>query len=258
MSIKLEVVGLEKTYGSGRMAVRAVKDASFTIEEGQFVTVAGPSGSGKTTLLSMLGGLLTPTGGKIIVNGSRVEQLSPRRRQEYRRDHIGFVFQANNLLPFLTARENLQLMNQIGPGDRRMMNERADRLLGEMGLTPRANALAMELSGGEKQRVAIARALMRDPDIVLADEPTANLDSELGRHVVESLVTSVKGRNKIGIMVTHDLNMAALTDGILRMRDGLLGSLVLNTNSTRPQAEGTNLNNAGQARSTADGETTGE
>jgi len=237
MSVKLEVAGLDKTYGSGRMAVYAVKDANFTVEEGQFIAVVGPSGSGKTTLLSMLGGLLTPTRGVIVVNGNQVEKLSPRERQEYRRDHVGFVFQSNNLLPFLTARENLLLMNQIGPGDRHIMSERADRLIKEMGLMPRAHALATELSGGEKQRVAIARALMRDPDIVLADEPTANLDSELGRHVVESLVTSVKGRNKIGIMVTHDLNMAALTDGILQMRDGRLSNTILKETLATPKIQ---------------------
>lgn len=228
MVAKLEATELEKTYGSGRVAVHAVTKANLTIEEGQFVAVVGPSGSGKTTLLSMLGGLLTPTGGTILVNGNRVERLSPREQQQYRRDHVGFVFQANNLLPFLTARENLLLMNQIGPGDRRAMRERADRLLSEMGLMPRAHALTTELSGGERQRVAVARALMRDPDIVLADEPTANLDSELGRHVVMSLISAVKGRNKMGIMVTHDLNMAALTDGIVHMRDGHLGDMVLN------------------------------
>jgi len=236
MSFRIEVTGLEKTYGSGRMMVHAVRDVNFTIEEGQFISVVGPSGSGKTTLLSMLGGLLTPTGGTIIVNGNQVEKLSPRQRQEYRRDHVGFIFQANNLLPFLTARENLLLMDQIGPGDRRVMNERADRLIEEMGLTPRAHALATELSGGERQRVAVARALMRDPDIVLADEPTANLDSELGRHVVNSLIIAVKGRNKMGIMVTHDLNMAALTDGMLQMRDGHLGGLIPKEKLAKPDS----------------------
>jgi putative ABC transport system ATP-binding protein len=219
------------------MMVHAVKDANFTIEEGQFIAVVGPSGSGKTTLLSMLGGLLTPTSGMIVVNGKQVEKLSLRERQEYRRDHVGFIFQANNLLPFLTARENLLLMSQIGPGDRQVLNDRAERLLKEMGLLPRAQALATELSGGEKQRVAIARALMRDPDIVLADEPTANLDSELGRHVVESLVTSVKGRNKIGIMVTHDLTMAALTDGILQMRDGRLSRTIIKETLATPTTQ---------------------
>ena len=218
--MKLEVSSLGKTYGSGRMTVHAVTDANFTIEAGQFIAIVGPSGSGKTTLLSMLGGLLTPTNGTILVNARQVERLKPRERQEYRRDHVGFVFQTNNLLAFLTAKENLLLMNQIGPGDRRTMNERAGQLLSEMGLASRASALATELSGGERQRVAIARALMRDPDMVLADEPTANLDSELGRRVVRNLVDGVKGRNKIGIMVTHDLSMAALADATLEMRDG--------------------------------------
>jgi putative ABC transport system ATP-binding protein len=218
--VKLEVTQLNKTYGSGHLAVHAVKDATFAIEAGEFVAIVGPSGSGKTTLLSMLGGLLTPSSGTIQVNGRRIEQLSTRQRQEYRRDHIGFVFQANNLLPFLTARENLLLMDQIAPRDRRAMREKADRLLEEMGLTPRADFLATELSGGERQRVAIARALMRDPDMVLADEPTANLDSDLGHRVVENLVRGVKGRSKIGIMVTHDLRMASLADAILEMHDG--------------------------------------
>jgi putative ABC transport system ATP-binding protein len=222
--VKLEVNNLGKTYGSGRVMVQAVTNANFTIEAGQFIAIVGPSGSGKTTLLSMLGGLLTPTNGTILVDERQVEKLKPRERQEYRRDHVGFIFQANNLLPFLTAKENLILMNQIGPSNRQMMNERAQQLLSEMGLVTRANALATELSGGERQRVAIARALMRDPDMVLADEPTANLDSELGRHVVQNLINGVKGRNKIGIMVTHDLNMAALADSILGMRDGHISS----------------------------------
>ena len=222
--MNLKVTGLGKNYGSGRMLVHAVIDVNFTAEAGQFIAIVGPSGSGKTTLLSMLGGLLTPTVGTITVNNQSVEKLLPRERQIYRRDHVGFIFQTNNLLPFLTARENLLLMNQIGPGDRLVMSGRAQQLLEEMGLIPRANALSTELSGGERQRVAIARALMRDPDIVLADEPTANLDSELGRRVVQSLVSGVKGRNKIGIMVTHDLSMAALADDVLEMRDGYLSS----------------------------------
>ena len=222
--MSLEVNNLVKNYGSGRLLVRALKDATFSVEAGQFVAVVGPSGSGKTTLLSILGGLLTPTSGTIIANGLQVEKLLTGQRQEYRRDHIGFIFQTNNLLPFLTARENLLLMNKIGPSDSRMMDARAQQLLDELELTSRANALVTELSGGERQRVAIARALMRDPEMVLADEPTANLDSELGKRVVQSLVDGVKRRNKIGIMVTHDLNMAALSDGILEMRDGYLSS----------------------------------
>lgn len=229
--MKLEVNKLVKDYGSGRVIVHAVKEATFSIEKGKLVAVVGPSGSGKTTLLSMLGGLLRPTSGTIIINGHQVEELSSRQRQEYRRDHIGFIFQANSLLPFLTAKENLLLMKKIGPSNGRTMDERAQQLLSELDLTSRENALVTELSGGERQRVSIARALMRDPEMVLADEPTANLDSELGKRVVQNLVNIVRGRNKIGIMVTHDMNMAALADDILEMRDGQLKSNSLNGNS---------------------------
>ena len=233
--MNLEVNNLVKDYGSGRMMVHAVKDATFSIGAGQFIAVVGPSGSGKTTLLSMLGGLLTPTSGTIVINGRQVEKFSSHQRQEYRRDHIGFIFQTNNLLPFLTARENLLLMNKIGPGDQRIMNERAQQLVQELGLTSRANALVTELSGGERQRVAIARALMRNPEMVLADEPTANLDSELGKRIIQNLLDGVKGRNKIGIMVTHDLNMAAFADGILEMRDGHISSNLIDRTPLSPR-----------------------
>lgn len=222
--MNLEVKSLVKNYGSGHMMVQAVKDATFSLDAGQFIAIVGPSGSGKTTLLSMLGGLLTPTSGTIVINSRQVDKLLYRQRQEYRRDHIGFIFQTNNLLPFLTAWENLLLMDKIGPSDRHTMEKRAKQLIDELALNSRENALVTELSGGERQRVAIARALMRDPEIVLADEPTANLDSELGKRVVNNLINGVKVRNKMGIMVTHDLNMASLTDGILEMRDGYLGS----------------------------------
>ncbi|MFC1924563.1 ABC transporter ATP-binding protein [Chloroflexota bacterium] len=233
--MNLEVNKLVKDYGSGRVIVHAVKGATFSIEAGHFIAVVGPSGSGKTTLLSMLGGLLMPTSGTIIINGLQVEKLFSQQRQEYRRDHIGFIFQTNSLLPFLTARENLLLMKKIGPSDRRIMDERAQQLIDELGLTSRANALVTELSGGERQRVAIARALMRDPEMVLADEPTANLDSELGKRVVQNLIDVVKERNKIGIMVTHDLNMADLADAILEMRDGHLTSNLPNGTPLLPE-----------------------
>ncbi|MFC2058918.1 ABC transporter ATP-binding protein [Chloroflexota bacterium] len=233
--MNLEVNKLVKNYGSGRVMVHAVKDATFSIEAGHFIAVVGPSGSGKTTLLSMLGGLLRPTSGTIIINGLHVENLLSQKQQEYRRDHIGFIFQTNSLIPFLTARENLLLMKRIGPSDQRIMDERAQQLIDELELTSRANALVTELSGGERQRVAIARSLMRDPEMVLADEPTANLDSELGKRVVRNLIDVVKERNKIGIMVTHDLNMAALADVILEMRDGHLSSNLLNGTPLLPK-----------------------
>jgi putative ABC transport system ATP-binding protein len=222
MSATLAVTDLNKTYGSGELAVHAVRDVSFSTQPGDFIAIVGPSGSGKTTLLAMIGGLLTPSSGSIRVGDRELTRLSNAERAAYRRDSVGFVFQANNLIPFLTARENLMIMNEIGSGSRREAAARADRLTEELGLTPRAAALASELSGGERQRVAIGRALMRDPLLVLVDEPTANLDSEQGERVVRSLIAEVKGRDKLGLMVTHDLRMAALADVILEMRDGHL------------------------------------
>ncbi len=222
MSAGLSVSSLDKVYGSGELAVHAVRDVTFTSERGDFVAVVGPSGSGKTTLLAMIGGLLTPTAGDVRVDGRDIARLSPSERTAYRRDTVGFVFQANNLIPFLTARENLLVMNEIGPGNRGEARARADRLLEELGLTSRSAALATQLSGGERQRVAIGRALVRDPLLVLVDEPTANLDSQQGEQVVRSLISEVKSRDKIGIMVTHDRRMAALADLLLEMRDGQL------------------------------------
>ncbi len=200
----LTVTDLTKTYRDGDREVKAVREASFTAGHGEFVAIVGPSGSGKTTMLAMLGGLLTPTSGSITLNGREITGLSARQLTEYRRLSVGYVFQANNLLAFLTARENLMVMCSIGAckGNGR---ERADRLIEELGLTERADAVATRLSGGERQRVAIGRALMNDPEIVLVDEPTANLDSVRGRQVVEMLMRETKDRNKLAIMVTHDL-----------------------------------------------------
>jgi len=219
-AITLEVRGLSKTYGDGEQAVRAVRHVSFRTGPGEFIAVVGPSGSGKTTLLAMVGGLLTPTTGEILVNGRDIAKLGRGDQAAYRRESVGYVFQANNLLPFLTARENLLVMAQITRASARTAKERAARLLDELGLTERADAAATELSGGERQRVAIARALMNDPKVVLVDEPTASLDSARGRQVVESLMQEVKSRGKLGLMVTHDIAMARLADRVLAMHDG--------------------------------------
>ena len=218
----LVVEDLDKVYGTGEQAVHAVREASFQVASGEFITIVGPSGSGKTTLLAMIGGLLTPTSGSIRLGDLDVTQLRGRGLAEYRRSSIGYVFQANNLMPFLTARENLMVMQAVAGSDRRAARERADRLLAELGIANRAKAVVTEMSGGERQRVAIGRALMNEPAVVLVDEPTANLDSERGRRVVTSLIEEVKGRDKVGIMVTHDIAMAELTDRILEMRDGVL------------------------------------
>ena len=222
MSTTLNVRDLVKTYGSGESAVHAVRGVSFAADPGEFLAIVGPSGSGKTTLLAMIGGLLTPTAGSIEVNGRDIATLSKRDQAAYRRSTVGYVFQANNLVPYLTARENLLVISAIGGLPRAEAARRADQLLEELGLAKRAGALATELSGGERQRVAIARALMNSPRLVLVDEPTASLDSARGKQVVESLIAEVKGRNVLGIIVTHDPDMAAMADRILAMHDGEL------------------------------------
>lgn len=222
--VTLVVERLNKIYGSGETAVHAVKDVTFEAQPGEFLAIVGPSGSGKTTLLAMIGGLLTPTSGTILVNGTNVATLRGSELVRYRRQGVGFVFQANNLVPYLTARQNVLLIHAIAGGDGAAARRRADQLLDELGLSRRSHAVATQLSGGERQRVAIARALMNDPQLILVDEPTANLDSKRGRQVVESLISEVKSRDKLGIMVTHDPDMAILADRVLELRDGQLQS----------------------------------
>lgn len=224
MTNGVQVSNLNKTFGEGEDAVHAVQDVSLSIGQGEFVALVGPSGSGKTTLLAMIGGLLRPTSGGITVNGKEIATLAGKEQARYRRDSVGYVFQANNLLPFLTVRENLLVPNSIGAKGRGDAGKRADELIEELGLTKRRNALPTTLSGGERQRVAIGRALMNDPDLVLVDEPTASLDSTRGAQVVESLLTEVKTRGKCGIMVTHDMAMAEKADRVLSMHDGRLVS----------------------------------
>ena len=226
----LEVTALGKTYSSGSEKVHAVKEVSFTASSGEFIAIVGPSGSGKTTLLAMLGALLTPSQGKIQVNNQQIERLSAKKRTHYRKKNVGYVFQSNNLVPFLTAKENLLLISTIGGVKKNIAQNRAAQLLEELGLSERANALATELSGGERQRIAIGRALMNRPDLILVDEPTAALDSERGERVVRSLIKEVKQRNVLGIMVTHDLAMADKADRILEMKDGFLNELLESNN----------------------------
>lgn len=219
----LEVNRATKRYGEGHTAVTAVADATLAVEQGQFVSLLGPSGSGKTTLLSMIGGLLTPTSGDIRLGHLDLGTLSKRQLTAFRAERVGFVFQSANLVPFLTARENLLFVASLRKHrDRRAARRRADELLGELGLAERSANLPEQLSGGERQRVAIGRALMNDPDLVLVDEPTASLDTTLGRQVVELLAREVKQRGKTGIMVTHDLRMVEYTDMVFEILDGRL------------------------------------
>jgi putative ABC transport system ATP-binding protein len=188
------------------------------------VAIVGPSGSGKTTLLAMLGGLLRATGGRVFMGGTDISRLNEAQRARLRRERVGFVFQGFNLVPYLTAEENLLVIPSISGKLNRQTRGRARQLLGELGVEKRARHLPGELSGGERQRIAIGRALMNDPLLVLVDEPTSNLDSERGNEVVRSLAEEVKMRNKIGIMVTHDRRMLTHVDRVLEMADGRLQS----------------------------------
>jgi putative ABC transport system ATP-binding protein len=215
---------LTKVFGSGDTAVEAVRDVSFSVRTGEFVAIVGPSGSGKTTLLAMLGGLLTATNGRVVVGSSDISRWSEAQRARFRRERVGFVFQGFNLVPYLTAEQNLLVMPSMSGKLSGEARARARQLLRELGVEKRAHHLPGELSGGERQRVAIGRALMNDPLLVLVDEPTSNLDSERGNEVVRSLAEEVKMRNKIGIMVTHDRRMLTHVDRVLEMADGRLQS----------------------------------
>jgi putative ABC transport system ATP-binding protein len=215
---------LTKVFGAGNTAVEAVRDASLSVRAGEFVAIVGPSGSGKTTLLAMLGGLLTATRGRVIVGSTDISRLNEAQRARFRRERVGFVFQGFNLVPYLTAEQNLLVIPSISGKLDGQMRARAGQLLQELGVKKRAHHLPGELSGGERQRVAIGRALMNDPLLVLVDEPTSNLDSERGTEVVRSLAEEVKLRNKIGIMVTHDRRMLTHVDRVLEIADGRLRS----------------------------------
>lgn len=218
----LEVSGLTKIYGEGHTAVTAVEKADLALDDNEFLALLGPSGSGKTTLISMIGALLTPTEGSVRIGGEDLSGMSKREQTRFRANKIGFVFQSFNLVPFLTARENLTVMANISDDSKRTIEERTDQLLEELGLVERQDNLPEQLSGGERQRVAIGRALVTDPELILVDEPTASLDTELGTAVVEMLATEIKDRKKAGIMVTHDLRMVEFTDRIVEIVDGRL------------------------------------
>ncbi|MGQ4893836.1 MAG: ABC transporter ATP-binding protein [Candidatus Njordarchaeia archaeon] len=211
---------LVKIYKTGKIEVVALRDLNLKVNSGEFRAIVGPSGSGKTTLLNLIGGLDSPSAGKIIVNDVDITKLSPKQLIEYRRKSVGFVFQFFNLIPTLTAYENIELpMIFIGtPKEER--KKRVKELLTLVGLSNRADHKPHELSGGEQQRVAIAAALANDPPLILADEPTGELDSATGRQIVELFKHLDKELGKTLIIVTHDLRIAMAADKISRIEDG--------------------------------------
>jgi putative ABC transport system ATP-binding protein len=202
--------------------VVALDHADLEVPDGEILALVGPSGSGKTTLCSIAGGLLAPTEGKVVVGGEDITGFSEKQRTELRRRTVGFVFQAVNLIPFLTARENLLVVDEMGNRNRKEARARADQLLEELGLTDRADNLATQLSGGQRQRVAIGRALMNEPDLVLFDEPTSALDTELGEQVMQLIRSEMKSRGTAAIVVTHDDRITHHADRTVRISDGRL------------------------------------
>ena len=226
MDTILETRDVTKEYGKSAAPVRAVDGVSVAVKPGEFVAVVGPSGSGKTTLLALLAGLLTPTSGAVLIGGQDVARLSEGERARFRRENIGFTFQNNNLVPYLTAVENVELALRLKGKLDKAGRERARELLGRLGLGEKLGSLPSQLSGGQQQRVAIARALVHQPLVVLADEPTASLDTERGLQVVEAFRDLVKEQGRAGVMVTHDLRMVRFTDAVVRMVDGRVADIL--------------------------------
>jgi putative ABC transport system ATP-binding protein len=218
----LEAVGLRKRYAMGEVSVEALRGVDFVVKRGEFVAIMGPSGSGKSTLLHLLGGLDDPTEGEVLLAGQPLAQLSDDRLTLIRRRQVGFVFQFFNLLPTLTAAENVALPLLI---DGRRLEDHEDRiadLLALVGLADRAGHRPDQLSGGEQQRVAIARAFVTDPEVVLADEPTGNLDSAAGEEILRLLRRMRDEKGQTIVMVTHNEHAAEYADRIVRLRDGHL------------------------------------
>ncbi len=221
----LEMNNARKVYGSHDQQVVALDDVDLLVQDDEMLILVGPSGSGKTTLLTVAGALLRPTSGSVRVGGTEITNLDDKELARFRRDQVGFVFQSVNLVPFLTARENLLVVRQFGGAKiDAQAKKRADDLLDELGLGGRADNLPSQLSGGQKQRVAIGRALMNEPPLVLVDEPTSALDSELGKQVMDLLRREIKGRGVAAIIVTHDERVVGYGDRQVQMADGVLSS----------------------------------
>ena len=216
----LNVENLVKTYGNGENIVHAVDNVSFSVEKGEFVAIVGASGSGKSTLMHMIGGVDIPTGGHIFVDGQEITGMNAEKLAIFRRRQIGVVYQFYNLIPILTAEENITL--PIDLDGRKTDQKRLDELLKTLGIEDKRHSLPNQLSGGQQQRVSIARALITEPALLLADEPTGNLDSKATEDIVGLLKMSNKNFGQTVIMITHNLEIAAQADRILTISDGKL------------------------------------
>jgi putative ABC transport system ATP-binding protein len=218
----LRMTDVRKVYRMGDDEIIALDHATLTIERDEIIALIGPSGSGKTTLCSIAGGILSPTEGEVVVGGEEIAGYGDKQLTTFRQHKVGFVFQSLNLVPFLNARENLLVVDELGRRQGREARERADRLLDDLGLGDRARNLPSQLSGGQKQRVAIGRALMNEPELVLFDEPTSALDTELGQQVMELIRSEMKSRGTAAIVVTHDERITSYCDRTVHITDGNL------------------------------------
>jgi len=220
----VQVQNVKKFYALGKTTVEAVKGVSFVIEQGDFISIAGPSGSGKSTILNMIGLIDTPTEGEVLIQGNPVSKLKDREITRLRHETIGFIFQSFNLIPVLTTRENIEFPLLLGKNNKLTKERRdyVDFLIEEVGLQDRQKNRPNELSGGQRQRVAIARALVTKPLIVLADEPTANLDSATGDDILNLMKRINREHKTTFIFSTHDAKIVELADHIIRLKDGLV------------------------------------
>lgn len=216
----LELRGVTRTFVQGSEKVHALRETNFSIEAGEFVAVIGPSGSGKSTFLTIAGGLQTPTSGRVIIDGTDVTDMNTKQLSRVRFAHVGFILQASNLVPFLTVDEQLELRNRVN-GTRINRNVR-DALFTKLAITKLRRKYPSDLSGGERQRVAIAKVLYSDPNLILADEPTASLDTTKAYEVVELIARETRERGKATIMVTHDERLISYCDRVYEMHDGVL------------------------------------
>ena len=216
----IETKGLKKVYEDSQVKVNALRGVDMNVKRGEFMAISGPSGSGKTTLLNLIGGLDTPTEGTVIVSGQDLSTLSKGKLSELRLHHLGFIFQAYNLIPVLTARENVEyvmLLQGVNEGERR---ERSENILKEVGLGDYINSIPNEMSGGQQQRVAVARAIVSNPDVVLADEPTANLDSKTGESLLQMMLEMNKEKGVTFIFSTHEKMVMDYARRLIVLMDG--------------------------------------
>ncbi len=220
--LALRMTNVRKTYQLGDEEVVALDHVDLSVARGEILCLLGPSGSGKTTLCSIAGGLLSATEGEVVVGGEDITDFNSKQLSKFRSQSVGFVFQAVNLVPFLNARENLLVVDELGARTGKAAKERADVLLGELGMADRAKNLPSQLSGGQRQRVAIGRALMNEPQLVLFDEPTSALDTKLGVQVMELIQSEMRQRGTAAIIVTHDDRITHYADRTVHIVDGRL------------------------------------